>query len=87
MVESEKKINTIEVIQIWCLCKKKLMVDELLVKVHKIVGYDPNRFVYELGFVFDIGGKMFRLNIKTDKDLHYVLLEANVNPPKIYVNV
>ena len=61
--------------------QKKLMADELLVKVHKIVGYDPNRFVYELRSVFDTDSKVVRLNIKTDRDLHYVLVEENVNPP------
>ena len=76
-----------EVIQIWCLWKKKLTVDELLLKVHEIIGCDPNRFVYKLGSMVDTNGKVVRLNIKTDRDLHYVLVEANVNPPEIYVSV
>ena len=67
--------------------EKKLTVDELLVKVHEIVGCDPNRFVYELRYLLNIDGKVVRLNIKTDRDLHYVLIEANVNPPNIYVSV
>ena len=64
-----------------------MTIDELLVKVHEIVSCDPNRFVYELRSLFDTNGKVVRLNIKTNKDLYYVLVEANVNPPKIYVNV
>ena len=76
-----------EVILIWCLCKKNLTVYELLVKVHEIVGCDLNRFVYELLFVFDTAGRVVRLNIKTDGDLYYVLVEVNVNPPEIYVSV
>ena len=54
--------------------KKKLTVDVLLVKFHEIVGCDPNRFVYELRSLFDTDGKVVRLNIKTNKDLHYVLV-------------
>ena len=37
--------------------------------------------------MFDTDDRVIRLNIKTDRDLHYVLVEANVNPPKIYVSV
>ena len=66
---------------------KTLTVYELLVKVHEIVVCDLDRFVYELVSVFDTDGKVIRLNIKTNRDLHYVLVETNVNPPKIYVSV
>ena len=62
---------------------KTLTVYELLVKVHEIVGCDPNRFFYKLASVFDTDSKVVRLNIKTNRDLHYVLIEANVNHPKI----
>ena len=65
---------------------KTLSVYELLVKVHEIVVY-LDRFVYELVSVFDTDGRVIRFNIKTDRDLHYVLVEANVNPPEIYVSV
>ena len=67
--------------------KKKLTVDVLLVKFHEIVGCDPNRFIYELRSLFNTNGKMVKLNIKNDRDLHYVLVKANVNPSEIYVNV
>ena len=67
--------------------QKKLTIDVLLVKVHEIVNCDPNRFVYELRYLLNIDGKVVRLNIKTDRDLHYVLIEASVNPPNIYVSV
>ena len=66
---------------------KTLTVYELLVKVHEIVVCDLDRFVYKLVSVFDIDDRVIRLNIKTDRDLHYVLVEANVNPPEIYVSV
>ena len=60
---------------------KTLTIYELLVKVHEIVVCDLDRFVYELVSVFDTDGRVIRLNIKTDRDLHYVLVKANVNPP------
>ena len=44
-------------------------------------------FFYELAYVFDTNSKVVRLNIKIDKDLHYVLVETNVNPSEIYVSV
>ena len=56
-------------------------------KVHEIVVCDLDRFVYELVSVFDTNSRMIRLNIKTDRDLHYVLVKANVNPPETYVSV
>ena len=59
---------------------KTLTVYESLVKVHEIV-------VYELVSVFDTDDRVIRLNIKTDRDLHYVLVEANVNPLEIYVSL
>ena len=46
--------------------QKNLIVYELLVKVHEIVGCDFNRFVYELLSMFDTNGNVVRLNIKTD---------------------
>ena len=67
--------------------EKNLMVYELLVKVHEIVGCDLNRFVYELVSVFDIDDRVVRLNIKIDRDLHYILVKTNVNPLEIYVSV
>ena len=66
---------------------KTLTVYELLVKVYEIIIGDLDRFVYELVSVFDIDDRVIRLNIKTDRDLHYVLVEVNVNPPEIYVSV
>ena len=66
---------------------KTLTVYKLLVKVYEIVIYDLDRFVYELVSVFDTDGRVIRLNIKTDRNLHYVLVETNVNSPKIYVSV
>ena len=52
--------------------------------VHEIVGANPTRFVYELRFLFSTDYKVARLNIKNDRDLHHVLVEANVNF-KVYV--
>ena len=65
---------------------KNLTIDELLLKVHEIIGCDRNRFVYKLGSMFETDNRVVMLNIKTDRDLHYVLVEVNVNPSKIYVS-
>ena len=66
---------------------KTLTVYELLVKVHEVIVCDLDRFVYKLVSVFNTDGRVIRLNIKTDRDLHYVLVEANVNPLEIYVSL
>ena len=66
---------------------KTLTVYELLVKVHEIIVCNLDRFVYELVSVFDTDGRVIRLNIKINRDLHYILVETNVSPLEIYVSV
>ena len=65
---------------------KNMTIDALLVMVHEIVGANPNRFVYELRFLFKTDNNVAKLNIKNDRDLPYVLVEATVNP-EVYVTV
>ena len=51
---------------------KNMTIDALLVMVNEIVGVDLNKFVYKLRSLFKTDGKVTRLNIKNDRDLHYV---------------
>ena len=65
---------------------KNMTINALLVMVYEIIGANPYRFVYELKSLFKTDDNVAKSNTKNDRDLHYVLVEANVNP-EVYVTV
>ena len=65
---------------------KNLTFHALLVMMHEIFSVESNRFVYELIYLFNTDSRVARLKIKIDRYLHYMLVEANVNP-KAYVTI